>query len=104
MKFSPADIAAMLLAVGQTATLTEPGTAGPPIVADKTTALLVKFSNKSLNELGMLTDKPQVMLDATSMTGVNLKTATLTVSGTTYRMMNPMLDDGGFITLLLQRT
>lgn len=103
MVFSSADIAAMLDVIGQAATLTEPGTAGPPVVADKTTALMVKFSNKSFNEMGVLTDRPGALMNAASLTGINLKTATLTVSGTVYRMMNPMLDDAGFVSVYLQR-
>lgn len=103
MKFDADDIAAFLDAVGEAATITEPGAAGPPVVAAVVTPLIVDYSSTSLNEMGMLTDRPVATMSGSTLAGKNLKTATITVDGTTWRMTNPMYDESGFVSVYLTR-
>lgn len=103
MKFDADDIAAFLDAVGEAATITEPGTAGPPVVADVVTELTVDYSSTSLNEMGMLTDRPQATMPGSVLVGKNLKTAMITVSGSNWRMTNPLYDESGFVSVYLSR-
>lgn len=95
MQFTDADLDTIFDAVGVAGVLAcVPGGATP---------IQVKFRRTSLNESGMLTDRPTAMMKSSSIVGVDLKTATLAVMGETYRMTKPFPDDTGMTTVQLIR-
>jgi len=62
------------------------------------------FDRNSLGEMGVLTDKPQAAILSADLDGVDLKTATITIGGTTYKMSKPLPDDAGLTTVMLTRS
>ena len=68
--------------------------------ADKTTSVL--FDATTISELGVITDKPQITIKESDLTGFDLKAATITISGTEYRIIKPQADMG-IITAYLAR-
>jgi hypothetical protein len=90
MQFSVEDMDTILDAVGSDALL-------------NSTSVKVKYRPNSLNEMGVLTDRPQATMKASLLASVNLKTATLTVAGETFRMVKPLPDGTGFVIVGLTR-
>jgi hypothetical protein len=103
MKYSVFDITSILSAVGVSAVITQPGSAGPPIVPDVLTPIKVKFKSNGIDHMGMLTDKPQAICKESDFTGVDHKTCQLEISGVAYRITKPKSTDDGFVTIDLSR-
>jgi hypothetical protein len=80
---------------GTSATIAEPAK------ADKTTSVL--FDATTISEMGVLTDKPQITIKESDLSGFDLKAATITISGTEYRMMKPLVNGQGLTTTTLIR-
>jgi hypothetical protein len=91
-----ADISAILAACGVPALISEADK------DDKTVQVI--FDRNSLNEMGVLTDKPQITIAAADLDGVDIPAATITVSGETWRLLRPLNDGAGLIIAGLQRT
>lgn len=95
MRFSASDIAGILAGVGESATIAQSG---------KTSAVVtVLYESASLNEMGVLTDRPQVTLAESALTGFDATLATITVAGATWALMKPLADGAGFVTCGLRR-
>ena len=72
-----------------------------PAKADKTTSVL--FEAVTISDMGVITDKPQIIIKESDLAGSDLKAATITISGTEYRMMKPFPDGQGLATTTLIR-
>ena len=95
MKFSASDIAGILAGVGESATIAQAG---------KTSATVtVLYETTALNEMGVLADQPQVTLAESDLAGFDTTLATITVDGTTWKIMKPLPDGSGFIQCGLRR-
>lgn len=95
MRFSASDIAGILSGVGESATIAQTGKTSSTVT--------VLYESASLNEMGVLTDRPQVTLAESALTGFDPTLATITVGGTTWALMKPFPDGSGFITCGLKR-
>lgn len=61
------------------------------------------FDQQSLNDMGILTDKPQATLKASDLAGVDLKYTTITINNIAYRLIKPLPDGMGLIIAGLAR-
>lgn len=97
MSFNAADIAAFMDNFGTPAVIQQPGQPDKP--------LTVIFDLNSLDLMGMSTDKPLITMAENDLVGIDLKAATITVTGKypAARMTKPEPDGSGFITALLTR-
>jgi len=95
MQFDEADMDSMLDAVGQPAEIQLGG------VTTKT--IQVKYSTQSLGEMGVMTDRPRIIMKASDLEGVNTRTETMLVAGESFSMMKPSLTGDGFATVWLKR-
>ena len=68
---------------------------------DKPTQVL--FDLQSVGEMGALTDKPQVTIKDSDLDGVDIKSATITIRNTSYRMVRPLADGMGLTVVTLAR-
>ena len=92
-----ADIDFVLDDSGTAAVIKQSGHADKPV--------RVVFDQNSTDQLGMLTDKPQVAIPDSDLVGVDLKTASITVTGKfpASRITKPLPDGSGWTTALLTR-
>ena len=90
MQFSDSDINAILSATGTSALLNGQ-------------SCRIEYRLNSLDQMGVLTDRPQATFKASDLTGLDLKTATLFVAGETFRLTKPQPDGSGFTSVLLTR-
>jgi hypothetical protein len=78
----------------------------PAVIAQpghEDSAVTVLFDSQSLNDMGVLTDKPIASLDDAIIAGVDIKSAVITISGVDYRMTRPLADGYGLTTVNLTR-
>lgn len=95
MKFDDDDLNSMLDAVGEPAEIQLGG------VTTKT--VQVKYSAQSLGEMGVMTDRPRIIMKESDLEGINTKTETVLVAGENFNMMKPSLTGDGFATVWLKR-
>lgn len=74
-----------------------------PELPDKPVTVL--FDLNSMDQAGILTDKPQISIPDSDLAGLDLRLATITVTGKfpAARMTKPLPDGSGLTTLLLTR-
>ncbi|MDD2365167.1 MAG: hypothetical protein PHN84_03290 [Desulfuromonadaceae bacterium] len=95
MKFSAADIDAMLAVTGISAMLS------PALELPK--AITVKFRRNGIDAMGMLTDKPQAVCKESDFDGIDYRNCQIEINSTTYRISRPRPDDAGFVFIDLTR-
>ncbi len=69
--------------------------------ADKTITVL--FDRNSLSDIGVITDKPQITIKESDLTGVDTEGATIAVAGETWRLIKPLPDGSGLVIASLKR-
>lgn len=80
---------------GRPGVIKSPGHADNPVT--------VIFDQNSLNEMGVLTDKPQASINMTDLAAADVKASTITINSVVYKMSRPMPDGSGMATVLLTR-
>ncbi len=80
---------------GLSAVISQPGQPDKPVQ--------VLFDLHSLGEMGVITDKPQITIKDSDLAGVDVKSATITINNTGYRMVKPLPDGAGLTIAGLQR-
>jgi hypothetical protein len=97
MQFSSSDLSAFMAAFGVPAVLSPPGHVGRPV--------MVIFDLNSMDQMGCLTDKPQITIRETDLASIDHTTAIITVVGKypPARMTKSTPDGTGFTKFLLTR-
>jgi hypothetical protein len=65
--------------------------------------LRVILDSNSINELGVITDKPQITIKEADLLELDMKNTTITVNDTNYRILKPFSDGSGLVVAGITR-